>query len=278
MRSYLLPIAKRLGLIPFLDGLRGHWRAYQIRDLNAQFLREHPSFVPPPADLAFDAYRTVNWRSYYESGLVHGGCFAKIIKDHIHEQNPTILDWGCGPGRLIRHMPILLEELKPHLHAVDYNRKTIEWCKRSFPEIHFANNNLTPPLAFEDRVFDVIYGLSVFTHLSEASHAKWLHELKRILKPNGILIVTAYGEDARQSLSPEEQGDFDAGKLVVQARVNEGKRGFAAIHSPKYVRTRMFADWQILEHIPANPQGIAAQDVWVVTLPERERTLPRGDA
>ena len=274
MRSYLLPMAKHLGLIPFLDGLRAHWRAYKIRDTNAQFLNEHRSFVPPPIDLAFDAYKTVDWRSYYESGLIHGGCFAKIIKSHIHEPGPTVLDWGCGPGRLIRHMPALLEELKPQLHGVDYNRKTIEWCKRTFPEIHFATNNLAPPLDFPTCFFDVIYGLSVFTHLSEASHAKWLLELRRILKPNGILIITAYGEDARQSLSPGEQADFDAGRLVVQPRVEEGKRGFAAIHSPKFVRTSMFADWKILQHISADPQGISAQDVWVAALPEYEETLP----
>ena len=264
MRSYLVTVAKRLGLIPLLDGLRAHCRAYQIRDANAQFMREHPSFVPPPVDLAFDAYRTVDWRSYHESGLIHGGCFAAVIKAHVHEPAPAILDWGCGPGRLIRHMPSLLAELKPRLHGVDYNRKTIAWCQKTFPEIHFATNALAPPLDFADGCFDVIYGLSVFTHLSEASHARWLHELKRVLKPNGILIVTAYGDDARQSLSPAEQDDFDAGRLVVQPRVEEGKRGFAAIHSPKYVRTVMFADWQILQHIPADPKGISAQDVWVV--------------
>jgi SAM-dependent methyltransferase len=189
--------------------------------------------------------------------LLHGKCFAEIIKRQIQISNPTILDWGCGPARLIRHMNDLLKDLKPSLHGVDYNPKTIEWCQKTFPTITFSKNCLHPPLNFNSNYFDAIYSFSVFTHLSESSHYEWVQELWRILKPDGILIATTYGSEARNILTDAEKTHFDSGKLVVRDDVTEGKRGFAAIHSPQFVKNKMFSGWKILEHTPGY------QDIWV---------------
>jgi len=49
-------------------------------------------------------------------------------------------------------------------------------------------------------MFDLIYGLSVFTHLPESSATKWLLEMQRVLKPGGILIVSIHGMTALNTI------------------------------------------------------------------------------
>lgn len=262
MKELLVKLAKPLGLLPLADNLRAHLKAYKGRKNNQAFLSSHPNFIPPPVDLAFDAYGHVDWQTYHDSGLDHAALFASLIRQHHSKPSLKVLDWGCGPARLIRHMPILLGELHPEIFGVDYNPRTIVWCKQAFPELHFAKNQLKPPLPFESASFDVIYGLSVFTHLSENSHLEWMKELKRVLKPQGLLILSTYGEQARGLLTEEEKMRFDQGHLIVRPRVHEGKRGFAAFHSPSFVQNHLLRGMNVVDHLPAGQGGIAHQDVW----------------
>src|ERR1043165_8053538 len=56
------------------------------------------------------------------------------------------------------------------------------------------------PLPYKDQMFDLIYSLSVFTHLSENHASQWLSEMNRVLKPGGILIITIHGLTALNTI------------------------------------------------------------------------------
>jgi ubiquinone/menaquinone biosynthesis C-methylase UbiE len=62
---------------------------------------------------------------------------------------------------------------------------------------------VTPPLEYEDSKFDFVYALSVFTHLDETLQFQWLLELRRVLRPEGILILTVYNE--KQELEERDE-------------------------------------------------------------------------
>jgi len=113
------------------------------------------------------------------------------------------LDWGCGPARIIRHLPKLLPNTS--LYGTDYNAKSIAWNKANFQKISFELNNINPPTSFEDGFFDAIYGLSIFTHLSEENHFNWISELYRISSPGAILILTTHGQAYREKLLPADK-------------------------------------------------------------------------
>ena len=56
----------------------------------------------------------------------------------------------------------------------------------------FTTNGVTPPLEYEDSEFDFVYAVSVFTHLDDTLQFQWLLKLRRILRTEGILILTVY--------------------------------------------------------------------------------------
>jgi SAM-dependent methyltransferase len=104
-----------------------------------------------------------------------------------------ILDFGCGWGRVIRFF--LRDTPRSNLFGIDCDEEIIKVCEDSNINCNFSVNAIYPPTEFQDDVFDVIYSFSVFSHLSEDAHIRWLAEFKRILKPGGVLVVTTRSRD-----------------------------------------------------------------------------------
>jgi len=58
--------------------------------------------------------------------------------------------------------------------------------------LNFAVIDAVPPLPFPDGTFDLIYAISVFTHIT-THWAGWLLELHGLLRPEGVFIATFHG-------------------------------------------------------------------------------------
>ena len=94
-----------------------------------------------------------------------------------------VLDWGVGCGRVARHFPA---QNAPALTGCDIDGDNVDWCSCHLPG-RFVVSSLTQPLPFRDGAFDVVYGISVFTHFREAMQLAWLAELARVSAPGAIL-------------------------------------------------------------------------------------------
>jgi len=138
------------------------------------------------------------------------------VTHHTKIENPTILDFGCGCGRMVR----FLNNFSPShtIHACDVNPDHVNWCQKNLDNVQTSQCDALPPLPYEERKFNLVYGLSIFTHLSEKSSIKWLLELNRVLKPNGILIVTIHGLSALNIIqnSALHQKMFNLKRKVVE--------------------------------------------------------------
>ncbi len=74
--------------------------------------------------------------------------------------------------------------------GADIEAEYIYWCRQHLsPPFHFATTTTIPHLPFEDRHFALIYCMSVFTHIDDLAEA-WLLELRRVLSPEGRLLIT----------------------------------------------------------------------------------------
>ena len=113
-----------------------------------------------------------------------------------HKENISILDFGCSSGRVLRHFYEESQKRNWKLFGVDVQARPIQWMRDNFPKDFCVYTGSTiPKLPFADNSMDVIYGFSIFTHI-KYQWDMWLLELKRILKPGGLLIQTIHTENA----------------------------------------------------------------------------------
>jgi len=107
------------------------------------------------------------------------------IKFLFDDSSGRVLDLGCGNGRFYPFF-------KGHYIGVDNSEKLIELAKIRFPEADFRTADALN-LPFEDNSFDRIYSIAVLHHIpSKELRLKFLKEAKRVLKPNGRLILTVW--------------------------------------------------------------------------------------
>lgn len=265
----LIRAVRAVGLLKFADTCKFMLGQARVWPANRRFHVRHPGFATPPPHLAFDALNHFDWERYRETGLQHAGLFARVMREELPLGVPlAVLEWGCGPGRLIRHLADLLPGREISLTGSDYNAESIAWCRRNLQCIEFVENGLNPPLPFREGQFDAIYNFSVFTHLSEAVQLAWAKELQRVLKPGGLLVCTTHGEAYRYLLAAHgEQAAYDNGRLVVQGKYQEGKKWFFAIHPEAFVRDRLLTGWADVRRMAARPEDGILQDVWIARKP-----------
>lgn len=99
-------------------------------------------------------------------------------------ENASILEVGCGPGRILRHVA-------PHaaeVHGVDISREMIERGSADLadlPNVHWHLGNGYDLGMFADGTFDVAYSWVTFQHMPKTIAYNYLTEVRRVLKPGG---------------------------------------------------------------------------------------------
>jgi SAM-dependent methyltransferase len=151
------------------------------------------SFKLPPADVAtrigaanllqFVMYGRAIFRGFER---VLARCFGTSFADY-----KVVLDWGCGSGRVARHvLPVLAPGADFSGHDID--AFAVDWANRHVgPGFHVCG--LSPPLDRAAGSVDLVYAYSVLTHLAEADLRAWTAELARVLRPGGVALVTVFG-------------------------------------------------------------------------------------
>jgi SAM-dependent methyltransferase len=265
-KLHISNLLRKLGLLRVTDAIRFYFHKLRRQRMNKRFKQQHEQLVFPPSYFLYETYQ-LDYDLYYNDGLVTAGEIIDTIKKYKSEIKPgfAMLDWGCGPGRITRHLPNLLPTSSA-VFGTDYNKEYIEWCKKNIPGINWNHNNLHPPLHYELNSFDAIIGLSVFTHLAEESHAKWMEELYRITRKGGIIYLTTQGNAFRDKLTSAERQIFDKGNLVVRENKREGHRLFSAFHPVSYMQNLINPLFEICELVEgSNLQASGpSQDTWIL--------------
>ena len=228
----------------------------------------------PPPRLRHRVHGAMDSMSFLKVGSACARDIAALAKQQGREfaSFEHVLDFGCGCGRTLR----FFREHSPaqQLYGTDIDANAVNWCQEQLSGLARWNvNGLQPPTSYPDSAFDLIYAISVFTHIDETAQFAWLAELKRIAKPGAFLILTIHGEHvSRLSLKPDAWTSLQQnGFLFVVNQTGRWKLDGlpdsyqGTFHTKDYVAREWSRYFQILAHVE---KGMAAnQDAVVLTKP-----------
>ena len=165
-----------------------------------------------------------------------------------------LLDFGCGAGRTLSHF--LDEADSAEIWGCDIDAESIDWLQRNLcPPLHALRNEAEPGLPFEDGHFDVVWALSVFTHLVD-TWAAWMLELHRVLADDGILIATTIGPRHSEQIANEGWDEDRIGMNALRHWASWEAGGPVVLHSTWWLRAHWGRAFEILE-IDESPVGVA---------------------
>ena len=257
-------VASRLGVLGLARRTRDTVSGLSWTYHNLKFLRRSSGDGLPIPSLHLRiltaASASIEW--FINSGQAASDSIHELLRDHeIPPQQVTrVLDFGCGCGRVIRHWA----DRGGEVHGCDYNADLIAWCGKYLPFAEFETNRLAPPLRYGAHSFDLVYALSVFTHLPQPLQRQWIAEMARILRPSGYLIISTHGEACIAPLSERERAEFHAGELVVSTESEPGTNRCGVYCSESYVRRHFAPEFIVRSFVAAGARGNPPQDLMLL--------------
>jgi len=106
----------------------------------------------------------------------------------------SVLDFGCGSARVLPHIAALSPSAL--CAGCDVDSSAIAWARRHRPQLQWSVSRFEPPLPFAEESFDLVYSISVFSHLDEPLQDRWLAEMRRILRPGAVALLSVHGRYA----------------------------------------------------------------------------------
>ncbi|HMJ34365.1 MAG TPA: class I SAM-dependent methyltransferase [Baekduia sp.] len=163
-------------------------------------------------------------------------------------EGKAVLDFGAGIGRTLRHFVPELEIAD--FHACDIDVESVQWLQQNFPAVQSFTNEEMPPIDRPAETFDVIYAVSVFTHLLD-SWAEWLLEMRRLLKPGGVLVASFMTAADYDWLPGTPYDDERMGMFGWAAGQPWDKGGPMVMHSPWWITEHWGRAMDVVRFVPS---------------------------
>ena len=249
MKRRLIRVLQRTRLLG--PAFRAYERLVALRPRGVTVVEGPPL---PPRRLMVRVAGTADADWFLRSGRAsYDAIVAHVPPDRVG----SVLDFGCGCGRVTRYW----HDFAGSVAGSDLSAEAVDWCRRNLPFAGFEVNRLAPPLAFADDSFDLVYALSVFTHLTGELQLAWRDELRRALRPGGFLLLTTHGRSYLPRLDEAERARFEGGELVVRWGEVAGTNLCSAYHPEPYVRETFAHGFAFLELEAEGARGNPTQDL-----------------
>lgn len=116
----------------------------------------------------------------------------KYLRKNI-TKNSKVLEVGCGDGRSLKD----IISLTKNLTGIDHDPQAINKTKiffRNYPNIRIIQADAVK-LPFDNKSFDFVICMTTFANFGNKKY-KVISEMKRVLKDEGIIIVSVFSENA----------------------------------------------------------------------------------
>jgi SAM-dependent methyltransferase len=144
---------------------------------------------------------------------------------------------------------------------VDIDVEAVAWCVRNIADARFLPINPQSHIDAPNGAFDFVFGISVFTHLDQPHEDFWLKELHRIIRPNGLILVSVHGDAAAWLLGRADAriakndsvGRIDLGRNADLDSVDVPVGYYRNIyHSANYIYSRWSKEFKVIDIAPAS--------------------------
>jgi ubiquinone/menaquinone biosynthesis C-methylase UbiE len=109
------------------------------------------------------------------------------------KHDSKVLEIGCGNGRSIFDLLNITQSIT----GIDHDPRAINEATKNFSSYKTINLQVAnaTELPFKDHAFEYVMCLSTFVNFADAKFLA-LEEMKRVLKPDGKIIMSVYNENA----------------------------------------------------------------------------------
>jgi SAM-dependent methyltransferase len=185
VKPLLPPVGHKILRTVWYTGVLKPMRAYyDWREAHGLVLSD----TPPPYILT--QYNIAEKGEYFK----HGDDKVDLIERHLSElglklpAKPRIFDFGCGAagvlGAFERRYP------DAQLFGCDLKEDVLAWVKKYRPQFRVELTDPMPPLPADFTDFDLIFAISVWTHMPVGACEAWLAHMHERLKSGGVLFFT----------------------------------------------------------------------------------------
>jgi len=217
--------------------------------------------------------------------LAAGGSsyYADLVAHHFEsagspiESGQRCLDFGASSARVVRVLKAAFPDTD--WYACDPIEDAIAWAQENIDGVSFERSPEAPPLPYEAASFDRVYAISIWSHFAAAAALGWLHEMHRIIKPGGALLLTTHGyqtiaHDHSTQRRNEEQlvairrALYEQGFWYAAEFGAVGDHGVAnpdwgtAFLTPEWLLARASAQWHVTGFAPGRVED--NQDLYVL--------------
>jgi SAM-dependent methyltransferase len=210
-----------------------------------------PSTIQPPDALASRVGGSPE--TYRDIAQFHRERIISLLPADWIWDGKRILDFGCGPGRTLSEFSG--EAQRAEFFGCDIHAESIAWAIVNLPQFTFVRNEERPPVDLPSSSFDLVFGVSIFTHLTEY-WSGWLSEVHRLLRPGGLAILSFLGEAMWDRLvaSGGKWDEDEIGMMVTGLGRPWNSGGPNVFHSDWWLREHWGRGFEVLE--------LRARDAW----------------
>ena len=131
-------------------------------------------------------------------------CVQKAVKFFKKERVRKVLDLGCGSGR---HL-VYLAKKGFDVYGIDISKHGIKiarnWLKKEGLRANLKVGDFYKKLPYRNNFFDAIISIAALHHGKIRNIRKLIKEMKRILKPKGLIFVTLHKKLPKKKIPKEK--------------------------------------------------------------------------
>lgn len=189
----------------------------------------------------------------------------------------SALDFGCSSGRVLRALHAAHPEIR--WHGCDPNEPAISWAREHLPGVEIFLSANQPPLPLPDASLDLVYAISIWSHFAPGLGLEWFAEMRRLLRPGGLLMLTTHGLASVAYYVQHELRTPQQSREIADALYRDGvwyaaEFGEAgdwgvinpdwgtAFLTPEWLLSELCPHWSVLDYAPGRNQD--NQDVYVL--------------